>query len=122
MHSITFSLAPLEPRPTFTDTAQDTVRAISNMSTQTKQRLELLGLVLGLLLTLASAVKVFVFLPPRVDTLEKTQAEQAADLKVIQAKASATDVAIAGIVPQLTAINQGIGEIKADVRDIRNAK
>jgi 5,10-methylenetetrahydrofolate reductase len=69
-----------------------------------------------------AAVKVFILLPPRVDSLEDGQKSIVADIKIIQAKASATDVAIAGIVPQLTAINQGVGEIKADIRDIRNAK
>lgn len=122
MHTITFSLEPIQPRPSFTDTAIETIHAVRTMSTQTKQRLETLALFLGLLLTLASAVKVFVFLPPRVDSLEKTTDEQAKKIEAIQVKASATDVAIAGIVPQLTAINQGIGEIKADIRDIRNGK
>lgn len=122
MTTITFSLEPIQSRPSFTDTALDTIHAVRTMSTQIKQRLETLALVLGLLLTVASALKVFVFLPPRVDSLEKTTDEQAKKIEAIQVKASATDVAIAGIVPQLTAINQGIGEIKADIRDIRNGK
>lgn len=91
------------------------------MSTQTKQRLENLALLLGLILTIASAVKVFVFLPTRVETLEKSAESQASKIEAIELKASATDVAIAGIVPQLSAINQGLLRIESDVRELRRA-
>lgn len=92
------------------------------MSTQTKARLELSALILGLILTVASAVKVFVFLPPRVDSLEKVADIQAQKIEAMQIKASATDIAIAGIVPQLAAINEGVSDIKADIRELRNNK
>ena len=122
MHAITFSLYYEPGRPSYVDTAKETIKAIHSMSAQTKARLELLALVLGLILSVGAALKVFVFIPPRVDSLEEGQKAMAADIKVIQARASATDVAIAGIVPQLNAINQGVSEIKSDIRDIRNAK
>jgi hypothetical protein len=122
MNVTTYSLRSLQPPPSFTDTARDMIRDIRTMSTQTKARLELTALLLGLFLTIASAVKVFVFLPPRVDAVEKGQAELVADLKAVQAKAAATDVAIAGIAPQLAAMNQGILRIESDVREIRRAK
>ena len=122
MNAITYSLSPLQPPPSFTDTAREVIRDLRTMSTQTKARLELIALVLGLFLTVASAVKVFVFLPPRVDAVEKGQADIMADLKAVQAKAAATDVAIAGIAPQLAAMNQGILRIESDVREIRRSK
>lgn len=92
------------------------------MSNQTKARLELVALILGLFLTVASAVKVFVYLPPRVDSVERGQAEMIAEMKEIKAKAAATDVVIAGIAPQLAAMNQGIIRIESDVREIRRVK
>lgn len=122
MTTITFSLHAPDPLPCFTDTARDVIRDIRTMSTQTKHRLELAALIVTLVVAGASALKVFVFLPPRVDAVEKVQLDHTAELKAIQVRASATDVAIAGIIPQLTAINQGIIEIKADMRDIRQAK
>lgn len=91
------------------------------MSNQTKARLELVALIIGLFLTVASAVKVFVFLPHRVDAVEKNQDAIVADLKEVKAQAAATDVAIAGITPQLNAINQGIFRIESDVRELRRA-
>ena len=122
MHTITFSLHYEPPRVSYCETARQTYQALRTMSTQTKARLEMIALVLGLVLTVVSAVRVFIYLPSRVDAVEKVQGEHTAELKAIQIKSSATDVAIAGIVPQLTAINQGITEIKGDIRDIRNAK
>lgn len=92
------------------------------MSNQTKARLELVALILGLFLTVASAVKVFIYLPPRVDAVERGHVEIMADLKEVHAKAAATDVVIAGIAPQLAAMNQGILRIESDVREIRRAK
>lgn len=121
MNATTFSLHQFQSRPTLTDTAQDTIRALQKMSTQTKQRLENLALLLGLMLTIASAVKVFVFLPTRVETLEKSDEAQAAKIDAMELKASATDVAIAGIMPQLSAINQGLLRIESDVRELRRA-
>lgn len=122
MTTITFSLHSPDRLPCFTDTARDAIRDIRTMSTQTKHRLELAALILGLIVTAASAAKVFIFLPPRVTAVERVQAEHTAELKVVNARASATDVAIAGIMPQLAAIQQGVSDIKADVRDLRNAK
>lgn len=122
MHTITFSLYHEPARPSYIETARETIQAIQKMSTQTKARLELLALVLGLVLSVGAAIKVFIFLPPRVDSLEEGQKSIVADIKVIQAKASATDVAIAGIVPQLTSINSGVKEIRDDIRELRNTK
>jgi len=122
MHAITFSLHYEPPRVSYCETAKQTIHAIRNMSAQTKARLELFAIILSVALSISGALKVFVFMPPRVDALEKTQADQGADIKVMQAKASATDVAIAGIVPQLTAINAGVREIKDDIRELRNTK
>ena len=76
-------------------------------------------MVFGLIIAVASALKVFVFLPPRVDALEQSQTSQGAKIEALQAKTSATDVAIAGIVPQLQSINQGVSDIKSDIREIR---
>jgi septal ring factor EnvC (AmiA/AmiB activator) len=115
----TYALRPLDPLPSFTDTARDVIRDIRCMSTQTKARLEHTALILGLILTVCSALKVFVFLPSRVNAHDQAIKEIQADVKAVQAKASTTDVAIARMEPQLAAINQGIAEIKADVRDIR---
>ena len=120
MHTLTFSLHHCEPRRCFVDTAQETYHALCNMSTQTKARLELIALLVALALTLASAAKVFVFLPHRVDAVEKEAAIQAARIEVLQVKGSATDVAIAGILPQLTEIRSGISRIEQEVRDQRN--
>jgi hypothetical protein len=122
MHTTTYSLRPIQPPASFTDTAREVIRDIQSMSAQAKARLELLAVVVGLILAVAGALKGFVFMPPRLDAHDIAIKEVQAELKAVKEKASATDIAIAGIVPQLTAINQGIGEIKADVRDLRNAK
>jgi hypothetical protein len=119
MNTVTYSLSPLDPL--FTKTASNLINDIRTMSTETKARLELLGLILTIGLTVASALKIFVFLPPRVDQVEKNQAELVAELKAVQAKAAATDVAIAGIAPQLAAMNQGILRIESDLRELRRA-
>lgn len=123
MHTTTFSLRQFEPptTPCFTDTAREVMREIRTMSTTTKARIELISLILGLLLTVASALKVFVYLPPRVEALEKVAADLAVDQKAQQARTSSVEVAIAGIVPQLTAINQGVADIKDDIREMRRA-
>lgn len=119
MHITTFSLRQLDPTPTFTDTARDIIADLQKMSTTTKARLEFFALVFGLLLTVASALKVFVFLPPRVDALEKADEKRGDEIHALQLKTAATDVAIAGIIPKLDAIDKGVGDIKADVREIR---
>jgi hypothetical protein len=118
--SITFSLAPLQSRPSFTETARETIRDLRNMSTQTQKRIELLALIVGLVLTVSSALKVFVFLPPRVDAHDTAIKEVQAELKVVQAKASASDVAVAEMKADVRAIAAGITRIESDVRDIRN--
>jgi hypothetical protein len=58
----------------------------------------------------------------RVVSLEKSDVEQSVKLDAITARASSTEIAIAGIVPQLMAINQSLTEIKADVRETRAAR
>jgi hypothetical protein len=119
MHSLTFSLSG---PPHFIDTARDVVSELRTMSTQTKARLELLALIVGLVITLASALKAFIYLPPQVDAHERAIEKLAVEVEAVKARASATDVAIAGIMPQLAAIQQGVVEIKADVRDIRSQR
>ena len=121
--TVTFSLSsPDAERQTITDTAIAAYHAVRDMSTQTKQRLEMMALILGLVLTVVSAVKVFVLLPPRVDALERNAEEHTRKIEAMQTKATATDIAIARIEPQLAAINAGIAELKADVRQIRDKK
>lgn len=117
----TFSLHEFGSTPYFTDTARDVIRDFRTMSSQTKARLELVALVLGLFLTVASALKVFIFLPPRVDAHDEAIREMQGDMKAVQAKAAATDVTIAGIAPQLASMNQGILRIESDLRELRRA-
>lgn len=119
---MTYSLAPFGRGSKYTATGLSIIHDLHKMSTQTKQRIEFVALLLGLLLTVSSAVKVFVFLPPRVDMLERSMVEQGVEIKAIQAKSSATDIAIARIEPQLAAIAQSIAEIKSDVRELRNGE
>jgi len=92
------------------------------MSTQTQRRLELLSLILTIALGVASAVKVFIFLPPRVDALEESETEIKAKIESIQVKASASDIVVAEMRADVRAIAAGVTRIESDVRDIRNAK
>jgi predicted transcriptional regulator len=121
MHTTTYSLRPIQSA-SFTDTARDVIRDIQDMSTQTKARLELLGLIVTIILGVSSALSVFVFLPPRVDALEKAEAETSAKIEAIQAKATASDIAVAEMRADVRAIAAGVLRIESDVRDIRNAK
>jgi len=79
-------------------------------------------LAFGLVLTVASSVRVFIFLPPRVSAIESAMVVASAEMKMMQTKATGTELMIARIEPQLAAISQVIQDIKADVRDIRNSK
>ncbi len=73
-------------------------------------------------LGVASAVKVFIFLPPRVDALEESETEIKAKIESIQVKASASDIVVAEMRADVRAIAAGVTRIESDVRDIRNAK
>lgn len=122
MHTITFSLHYEPPRHCFVDTAEETYKALRNMSTQTKERITFwLGLVISLI-AIGSAFKSFIYMPPRLDGIEKEVAAQAVKIEAMQLKASATDVAIAGIMPQLAEIRSGVVRIENEVRDQRNKK
>ncbi len=89
------------------------------MTLEMKHRIELSALVVTTLIAIISALKAFIFLPPKVEAQGEALREVQVTLKEVQAKASATDVAIARMEPQLASINQGIFEIKADMRDLR---
>lgn len=75
MHTITFSLQYDPPRISYCDTARQTYHAIRHMSTQTKARLEMTALVLGLVLSIAASAKVWFILPDKVDRQEKAIVE-----------------------------------------------
>lgn len=119
---VTFSIHFRPHGPSFTETAKAIINDLRTMSTQTKARLEFLALAVTLILTVGSAFKVFILLPPRVEALEEKSKQAEEKMDTLQGKASATDVAIAGIIPQLTAIQLGISDIKSEIRDIRSAQ
>lgn len=121
MLSATYSLEPVT-RYTFTETARDVIHDFKKMSNQTKARLELVALLVTLIITCASALKVFVYLPPRVDKLEADQGAIVSELQAVNLNANSTDIAIAKIEPQLAAINEGISDLKQDIRDMRRTK
>ena len=69
-----------------------------------------------------TCVKGFVFVPARVDGHDEAIKALQVEVKDVQGRASATDIAIARIEPQLAAIVGGIAEIKSDIRDLRTAR
>jgi hypothetical protein len=115
----TYTIHFMPNGPRVTDTAKAIIHDIKTMSATTKARLELLALVVALAVTIGTAFKSYVLQEPRIDKLEERQAELRSQMEVMRAKASATDVAIAGIMPQLVTIQQSLAEIKADIRDLR---
>lgn len=77
MHTITFSLAPREPdNPVrLAEVCKTCVHAVRSMSNETKNNIRFTMEVVMFAVALLAAVKAFVLLPSRVDTVEKSVTE-----------------------------------------------
>lgn len=116
MHSITFSLHHDAPRRSLVDTASESIEAIQHMSAQTKARLELLALVVGLLLSVGASVKVWVFLPSKVESMERDVTNNAKAIVDLQTRRETDREILLKLGWQYETISRDIADIKAAVK------